>query len=122
MSALFLFFVSVVFISSCKIENDSELYDAEIRIDSLNQDTVHFGLNLIPGNLHVYYSVVNNDFADIYSYSFYVTATNTDSAVYVFKERSDNVVLGKTTYPGEVVMGIGKFNLLNVSISGVTFE
>lgn len=105
---------------SCEKEDTS--YNAEIKIDSLHQDTILFGTNLIPENLHVYYSVINNDFADIHSYTFTVKATNINYVSYTCVERSNNGVPGNSVKNGEVIMGIGGNAYLDASIDSYTFE
>lgn len=112
----------VSFFISCEKEEGIETYNAEIQIDSLHQETIQFGMNLIPGNLHVYYSVVNNDFADIHSYVFTIKAMNVDSVSYNFIERSNNGVPGNSIKTGVAIMGIGGKSFLEAKLEGETFE
>lgn len=105
---------------SCEKEDTS--YNAEVKIDSLHQDSIKFGMNLIPENLHIHYSVINNDFADIHSYTFTVKATNIDNDTYTYIERSTNGVQGNSVKTGEIIMGIGGSAYLGATIDTYTFE
>ncbi|MFH0865440.1 MAG: hypothetical protein V1904_04565 [Bacteroidota bacterium] len=118
----FLLIALFVFFASCEKEEGAEPYNAEIRIDSLRQDTIQFGMNFIPENLHVYYSVVNNDFTDIHSYVFTVKALNVNWVSYTFVERSNKGIPGNSVISGEAVIGIGGKGLLEAYIENFTFE
>jgi hypothetical protein len=111
-----------VFFTCCEKEEGIEEYDAAVQIDSLHQDTIHFGANLIPGNLHVFYSVINNDFADIHSYYFTIHALNSDSVTYNTIIRSNKGVQGNSTVTGEEIIGIGQAGYSSVEIQDIIFE
>ena len=113
---LFAFFIS------CTEDEGSGDYNAEINIDSLKQDSFQFGPNIIPGNLTVYYSVINNDFDDIHTYLFTINALNADSVSYSLDEQSSIGVPGESVKTGIAVMGIGKEGYLDVKLENIEFE
>jgi hypothetical protein len=119
-SLAFIFILSMVFFA-CNKEEDA-LVNADVKIDSLSQDDVIFGEDTIPGNLHVFYSVTNNNFDDIHSFVFTINATNVNSSSYSIIERSDNGVSGNSVLTGEVIMGIGEFAVQEVQITNEKFE
>jgi hypothetical protein len=121
-SLAFVFILLLVFIFACKKEEGVDSINADIKIDSLRQDTILFGVDSIPGNLHVFYSVANNDFADIHSYVFDINALNADSASFSVVEQSSNGVPGNSVFSSEVIMGIGTAGYLEVKIDNEKFE
>lgn len=123
MKKLFLlFFVAAIVGGYYSCKQEDETYDAVVKIDSLHQDSIFFGTQHIPENLHVYYSVKNNDFADMHNYFFTVKVTTVDSAVYTYEEQSDVGVKGNTVKTGEFEMGLGGKACVWAMIDSYTFE
>lgn len=118
---LIIIVLAIVFFTSCGKEENFD-YDAEVQIDSLKQDTINFGMYLIPGNLHVYYSVINNDFDDVHSYVFTIHATNSDNTSYNSVIRSYKGVQGNSVVKGEAIMGIGQSGYSAVEVQDEKFE